>query len=209
MARLAFVGERIAIQPLLFACGPDVIHNKISYYAELFIYPIVIVALLLLDLARHGFAAHPRWLLAAAGGAMLWTLAEYLVHRFLYHEVAVLKQLHGLHHDRPSDLIGSPVWVSVVIFASFFALVAQVVDLQIASGMTAGLLAGYLLYLLVHDAVHRWPLAGPLPLHAWLRGCRLRHIRHHRDPHPGNFGVVTAFWDEVFGTALARPTRNA
>ncbi|MGY3452972.1 sterol desaturase family protein [Bradyrhizobium sp. USDA 4353] len=178
-------------------------HSKLSYYAELVIYPIVIVALLLLDLASHGFALPRRWLLAAACGAALWTLAEYLVHRFLYHEVTILKQLHGLHHARPSALIGSPVWVSVVIFATFFALVAEVTDLQIANGSTSGLILGYLLYLLVHDAVHRWPLAGQTRLHAWLRSCRLRHLRHHRDPKPGNFGVVTPFWDHVLGTALA------
>ncbi|MDU6835888.1 MAG: sterol desaturase family protein, partial [Bradyrhizobium sp.] len=135
-------------------------HSKISYYAELFLYPIVVAALLLFDLASNGVALQPRWLLAAAGGTLLWTLAEYLVHRFLYHEVAILKQLHGLHHARPSDLIGAPIWVSVVIFLSFFVLVASLADLQTASGTTSGLLTGYVLYLLVHDAVHHWPLAG-------------------------------------------------
>ncbi|CCE02969.1 sterol desaturase family protein [Bradyrhizobium sp. STM 3809] len=184
-------------------------HSKLSYYAELLLYPIVIVALLLLELARSGFVLQPRWLLALGAGAALWTLAEYLVHRFLYHEVKILKQLHGLHHARPSDLIGSPVWVSVVIFTTVFALVARGADLQIASGGTTGLLLGYLLYLLVHDAVHRWPLAGPSRLHAWLRSCRLRHLRHHRDPQPGNFGVVTPLWDHLLGTALTRRARRA
>ena len=184
-------------------------HSKISYYAELFLYPIVVAALLLFDLASNGVALQPRWLLAAAGGALLWTLAEYLVHRFLYHEVAILKQLHGLHHARPSDLIGAPILVSVVIFLSFFVLVASLADLQTASGTTSGLLTGYVLYLLVHDAVHHWPLAGQSLLQSWLRSCRLRHVRHHRGP-PGNFGVVTGVWDHVFGTALAPGrTRNA
>ncbi|MGC2776075.1 MAG: sterol desaturase family protein [Bradyrhizobium sp.] len=185
-------------------------HSKISYYAELFIYPIVVAGLLLFDLASSGFSLHQRWLLAALGGAALWTLAEYLVHRFLYHEVAILKQLHGLHHARPSDLIGAPIWVSAVIFLSFFALVAGLADVQTASGTTSGLLVGYVLYLLVHDAVHHWQLAGQSPLKSWLRSCRLRHVRHHRGPIPGNFGVVTGVWDYVFGTALAPGlTRNA
>ncbi|MGJ5216637.1 MULTISPECIES: sterol desaturase family protein [unclassified Bradyrhizobium] len=177
--------------------------SKLSYYAEFFIYPLVFAGLLLSDLASSGFDAHRRWLLAALGGAVLWTFAEYLVHRFLYHKVAVLKHLNGRHHAYPSDLIGAPSWVSVVIFVSFFALIARFSDLQTASGATAGLIAGYVLYLLVHDAVHHWQLTGQSPFHAWLRSCRLRHLRHHRDPVPGNFGVVTGLWDAVFGTMLA------
>ncbi|MGJ4946610.1 sterol desaturase family protein [Bradyrhizobium sp. HKCCYLS1011] len=173
--------------------------SKISYYAELFVYPVVVAGLLLYDVESDGFALHPRWLFAALCGAMLWTLAEYLVHRFVYHEVPVLKELHGMHHARPCDLVGAPIWVSVVVFLSFFAVVARFADLEIAGGSTSGLIVGYISYLLVHDAVHRWQLSE----HSWLRSCRLRHLRHHRDPIPGNFGVVTGFWDHVFGTVLA------
>jgi sterol desaturase/sphingolipid hydroxylase (fatty acid hydroxylase superfamily) len=65
--------------------------------------------------------------------------------------------------------------------------------------MTSGLIAGYVWYLLIHDAVHRWQLAEK----SWLRSHRLRHLRHHRYPVPGNFGVTTGVWDIVFGTAIA------
>lgn len=174
-------------------------HSRITYYAELFVYPLVVAVLLLYEIVGHGFAAHPRWFVAAVCGALFWTLAEYLVHRFVYHEVPVLKDLHGLHHDRPSDLVGAPVWVSVVIFVSWFVLVARLSDSETASGATSGLILGYVLYLMVHDAVHRWPLTE----NSLLRNHRLRHIRHHRGGEPGNFGVTTSFWDRVFGTEVA------
>jgi sterol desaturase/sphingolipid hydroxylase (fatty acid hydroxylase superfamily) len=176
----------------------NVNHTKIGYYAELFVYPIVVGGLLLYDVDRNGFALHSRWWFAAVCGAMVWTLAEYLVHRFIYHKVPVLRELHGLHHSRPSDFIGAPIWVSVVTFFSLFLVLALLWDVEIACGTTSGLIAGYVSYLLIHDAVHRWQLAEK----SWLRSHRLRHLRHHRYPVPGNFGVTTGVWDLVFRTTI-------
>jgi sterol desaturase/sphingolipid hydroxylase (fatty acid hydroxylase superfamily) len=173
-------------------------HSKIGYYAELFVYPIVVGGLLLYDVDDSGFALHLGWWLAAVCGAMLWTLAEYFVHRFVYHKVPILRELHGMHHSRPCEFIGAPIWVSVVSFSSFFFLLALLWDVQIASGTTSGLIVGYVSYLLIHDAVHRWQLDE----RSWLRSHRLRHLRHHRYPVPGNFGVTTGVWDLVFGTAI-------
>lgn len=179
--------------------GTNVNHTKMSYYAELFAYPVVVAGFVSYDLGGSGRAWQPSWWFAALSGAVLWTLAEYLVHRFVYHEVPILKELHGMHHSHPSDLIGAPIWVSMIIFSSFFWLVAVLSDPGTARGATAGLIAGYLSYLLIHAAVHRWPLTET----SWLRAHRLRHLRHHRYPEPGNFGVTTDVWDFVFGTAIA------
>lgn len=173
--------------------------NKIGYYAELFVYPPVVGGLLLYHVNANGFALHSRWWFATLCGAMLWTLVEYLVHRFVYHKVPVLKDLHGMHHAHPSDLIGAPIWVSMVSFCAIFVVLARGWDLEIAFGATGGLIVGYICYLLVHDAVHHWQLAE----RSWLRSHRLRHLRHHRYPVPGNFGVTTGIWDVVFGTAIS------
>ena len=174
-------------------------HNQIGYYAELFVYPLVVGGLLLYDVNANGLALHSRWWFATLCGAALWTLLEYLVHRFVYHKVPVLKDLHGMHHDHPSDLIGAPIWVSIAGFSAIFVLLARVGDLELACGATGGLIVGYICYMLIHDAVHRWQLAE----RSWLRGHRLRHLRHHRYPVPGNFGVTTGFWDVVFGTTIS------
>jgi sterol desaturase/sphingolipid hydroxylase (fatty acid hydroxylase superfamily) len=172
--------------------------TKIGYYADLFFYPIVVGGLLLYDLDGRGFALHSHWWCALACGAMLWTLVEYLLHRFVYHEVAVVRELHGMHHAHPNDFIGAPIWVSIVGFSSILAMLALLCDVEIACGITSGLIVGYLSYLLMHDAVHRWQLGE----RSWLRSHRLRHLRHHRNAEPGNFGVTTGFWDLVFGTAI-------
>lgn len=132
--------------------------TRIGYYAELFVYPIVVGGLLLYDIDGSGVALHSGWWFAAACGAMFWTLAEYLVHRFVYHKGPILRDLHGMHHSRRCDFIGAPIWVSAVSFCSFFFLLALLCDVQIASGTTSGLIVGYVSYLLIHDAVHRWQL---------------------------------------------------
>ncbi len=178
--------------------GVSVNRTKIGYYAELYVYPFVVGGLLLYDVDGNAFALHPRLWFAAVCGVMLWTLVEYLVHRFIYHKVPILRELHGMHHARPCDLIGSPIWVSIASFVVFFFILARLWDLEIALGTTSGLVAGYVWYLLIHDAVHRWQLAEK----SWLRSHRLRHRRHHRYPVPGNFGVTTGVWDVVFGTAI-------
>jgi len=172
--------------------------TKIGFYADLFFYPIVIGGWLLYDLCGRHFALHSRWWLAFVCGAMLWTLVEYLLHRFVYHEVAGIKELHGMHHARPNDFIGSPLWVSIASFACLLAGLALAWNLEIAWGITSGLMVGYVSYLLTHDAVHRWRLGE----RSWLRSHRLRHLRHHRYSEPGNFGVTTSFWDLVFGTEI-------
>src|ERR1700744_1384057 len=172
--------------------------TRIGYYADLFFYPFVALGLLLYQLNGSGFTLLSRWWLAFAVGAMVWTLVEYLLHRFVYHEVAVVKELHGMHHAHPGDLVGAPMWVSVTGFSCFLLLVAPLCGGEIALGTTCGLMVGYVSYLLVHDAVHRWQLGE----RSLLRSRRLWHLRHHRHPVPGNFGVTTGFWDVVFGTAI-------
>ena len=172
--------------------------SKLGYYADLFFYPVVLGGFLVFDLNGRGFLLQPRWWFAFVGGAMLWTLAEYLLHRFVYHEVAVVRDLHGMHHAHPNDFVGAPIWVSIIGFSFLLAVFVLLGGIEIASGITGGLIAGYISYLLVHDAVHRWPLGE----RSWLRNHRLRHLRHHRHPLPGNFGVTTGFWDYVFGTAI-------
>src|SRR6266849_7468353 len=43
-------------------------------------------------------------------GVVLWTLAEYLIHRYIFHYqpetrcgIGVLYVIHGVHHDYPND----------------------------------------------------------------------------------------------------------
>jgi sterol desaturase/sphingolipid hydroxylase (fatty acid hydroxylase superfamily) len=69
---------------------------------------------------------------------------------------------------------------------------------DLGTAATAGLVTGYLWYVFVHYATHHWRPRRD----SYLYRARMRHACHHHLSHSGNFGVTTAFWDHVFGTAL-------
>ena len=70
-----------------------------------------------------------------------------------------------------------------------------------ACALTLGVLIGYLLYAVTHHATHHWPAGS-----AWLKRRKRWHALHHHDAgRLGRFGVTSAFWDHVFGSAKGKP----
>jgi sterol desaturase/sphingolipid hydroxylase (fatty acid hydroxylase superfamily) len=129
-------------------------------------------------------------------GLAAWTLVEYWMHRFVFHRFPIGKRLHQLHHDHPSDPDAERSSLSTPLVASPFALVVLGgFGLDDGAPIFAGLLAGYLVFIAVHHAVHRWPIEPG----SWLYAIKLRHLAHHRFENR-NFGVTTGFWDIVFRT---------
>ena len=130
-------------------------------------------------------------------GAAAWTLLEYLVHRFAFHGYsAVGRRLHQLHHDHPSDPDAERSSLSTPLFAlPIGCLLTSAAGVEDGSAIFAGLLSGYLVFILVHYAVHRWPIEP----NSWLYSAKLRHLTHHRLENC-NYGVTTIFWDIVFRT---------
>jgi len=129
-------------------------------------------------------------------GVMAWTLLEYLVHRIVFHRCSAGRRLHRLHHDHPSDpdversslstpLIAFPIGLLLIVTAG----------VEDGSAIFAGLLLGYLAFIVVHYAVHRWPIEPD----SWLYSAKVRHLTHHRFDNC-NYGVTTILWDIVFRT---------
>ena len=65
------------------------------------------------------------------GGLLLWTLAEYLLHRYLFHysgprawQRRMHFVIHGVHHDFPqdSDRLVMPLGASIPMGVLFYAL---------------------------------------------------------------------------------------
>jgi sterol desaturase/sphingolipid hydroxylase (fatty acid hydroxylase superfamily) len=88
---------------------------------------------------------------------------------------------------------------TAIVFVGSFAPLAAVAPI-FASGLSAGMLAGYAAYSLVHHACHFWTLSPG----GYLYRMRLHHAAHHYSRDAGNFGVTTSFWDRVFGTLIQR-----
>ena len=175
--------------------------SKALYFGDLVLSPIAILALAVFALAGRDYWTIGLWLAALLAGIAAWTLLEYLVHRFVYHAVPIFEKFHDAHHEEPEALIGAPSFLMIgFIFLIFFVPLQTAFGLLVASGVTSGALVGYIGYMLVHHASHHFePRRGTL-----LYEARLRHMAHHFHATPGNYGVVTSFWDHVFSTNVER-----
>lgn len=137
--------------------------------------------------------------MTVALGVFLWTLVEYLLHRFAFHRYAKwTHSYHPRHHAAPRDiqfLFATPVWVaggSAIGFAIFFLVMGSATE---ALKLLAGFLAGYAYYEFVHYRIHF--RAGETWL---LRKQRSAHFQHHFYDPTRRFGVTTPLWDWVFRT---------
>lgn len=165
----------------------------------------VIVALLI-EGALRGAGLKSVYLIL--GGYAFWTLAEYWIHRAVFHlepEKGIGARLHwiihGVHHDHPNDpmRLVMPPSVSVplaILFAlAFYAVLGSPDFLP----FTAGFLGGYLLYDMLHYHVHHH--VPRTRIGRWLREL---HMRHHFQDDERGYGISAPWWDWVFRTAPRR-----
>jgi sterol desaturase/sphingolipid hydroxylase (fatty acid hydroxylase superfamily) len=146
-----------------------------------------------------------------AGGLLVWTLAEYAIHRFVFHFEPkanhrtlerALFLFHGIHHVQPqikSRLVMPPL-VSVPLAALFYALFAVVVGSWLArprwvNALFAGFIIGYVCYDMIHYATHHLPMRGRL-----MKALKRQHMQHHFQNPDERYGVSTPIWDVAFGT---------
>jgi sterol desaturase/sphingolipid hydroxylase (fatty acid hydroxylase superfamily) len=173
--------------------------SRAGYYSDFVAYPLIILTLATVALSSPDSIALLKWLTACAVGIVGWTLAEYCIHRFVFHRVPVFARMHHMHHATPGALIGAPLWSSLSAFGfGVFIPLWWQAGLDIAGGVTIGLMFGYLWYMLVHTAIHRWRLDRS----SLLYQAKLRHMRHHQAREEGNFGVTTSLWDRLLGTKI-------
>jgi sterol desaturase/sphingolipid hydroxylase (fatty acid hydroxylase superfamily) len=144
-------------------------------------------------------------LLSIVIGYVLWTLAEYWIHRMIFHfePTSGLGSrlhwiIHGVHHDHPNDpmRLVMPPSVSVPLTLLFGWVFTIVAGFDWGVAVFSGFLVGYLAYDMLHYHTHHH-----VPKTRLGRRMRELHMRHHfQDDHTG-FGVSAPYWDHVFGTA--------
>lgn len=133
----------------------------------------------------------------------IWTLFEYLAHRFIFHWLEKYKSLsrliyllHGNHHEYPRDrdrLFMPPV-PSILISGTIFGIF-YLIGGKYAFPFFSGFIFGYLLYASMHYAIHA--IAPPFK---WLKPLWSNHHLHHYKNEEAGFGVSNLFWDKLFGT---------
>ncbi len=171
-------------------------HSRAAYAADFVAYGLVVTALALW--LGVGTPASQRAAVCAlvALGLLVWTLLEYLAHRFVLHHLPPFSVWHAEHHERPTALICTPTLVSAALIVLLVFLPALALGrLWRAAALTLGVTAGYLVYSCVHHALHHWHGGG-----RWLHARKHSHALHHRPGSAGHYGVTTTFWDHVFGT---------
>jgi sterol desaturase/sphingolipid hydroxylase (fatty acid hydroxylase superfamily) len=133
--------------------------------------------------------------LLVAGGVLLWTLVEYLLHRCLLHGWAKAAREHAKHHRDTHALIATPLMVMPLLAVLIFAALAYATSMGDAALLMFGLYGGYNYFVIVHHMQHFHPeLLARSSL--FERNLRL-HELHHR--HPGtHFGISCSIWDWAF-----------
>ena len=147
-----------------------------------------------------GMAASAAWFVAGLG---LWTLMEYVIHRFSFHfapggrlGVMFAYMIHGVHHAYPEDhrrwvmppIVSLPIGLGLYfIFSPLFG--------RYINPLAAGVALGYLVYDLTHYVIHRGRVKSRIG-----RFLRSHHMQHHYSTPERRFGVSSPFWDYVFRT---------
>jgi dihydroceramide fatty acyl 2-hydroxylase len=137
-------------------------------------------------------------------GLAFWTLAEYLLHRFVFHfepDTTWGRRLHfiihGVHHDYPHDpmRLVMPPSVSVPLATLVFLGFRLVLGTEWSLPFFAGFLIGYLIYDMTHFHIHHHRSDNKLSL-----ALRRYHYRHHFQQSDRGYGVTSSLWDRVFRT---------
>ena len=145
-----------------------------------------------------------------AAGILLWTLIEYLLHRYVFHaspgkshnSKVQIFITHGYHHEFTNDpwrLVAPPV-MSWTIGAAVVALYYLVFGANYYAPLFAGTCLGYIAYDWIHYYTHH-----ARPKTAVGKFLRRYHMEHHFKDPTTHFGLSSPLWDLVFGT-YSRPT---
>lgn len=174
--------------------------SKIHFSVPLFIYIPVIIYFIFRAFANNldvvSFAGY--FLL----GLAVWTITEYILHRFVfhYHPKSQWGQrihfiFHGVHHDYPRDAkrLVMPPSASIPLAVAFYFLFSLFLkDKSHLFAFFPGFLLGYLVYDMMHYAMHHYNFKTPF----WKK-IKQHHMLHHYDDPTKGYGVSSALWDKI------------
>jgi len=177
--------------------------SRVHFTVPLYIYVPVILVMLYLSIFNYSISTI-NIILLFIGGIAAWTLAEYILHRFVFHFKAKSEfgkkihfMFHGVHHDYPSDSkrLVMPPSVSIPLAILFFFIFKLIFGDALMLPFFAGFILGYLFYDITHYAIHHFNMHSKF----WL-AIKNHHMLHHYQDEYKGYGVSTPFWDLIFGT---------
>jgi dihydroceramide fatty acyl 2-hydroxylase len=150
-------------------------------------------------------------------GLFVWTLAEYMGHRFVFHfqprapwQDRLLFVLHGVHHLQPqikTRLVMPPLLtipLAVPVYGVFYLLWGLALGAPPPLYPAfAGFVVGYVSYDMLHYATHHFPLRWRT-----LKALKRHHMLHHFKTPQQRFGVSSPLWDIVCRTHETPPPKG-
>jgi sterol desaturase/sphingolipid hydroxylase (fatty acid hydroxylase superfamily) len=150
-----------------------------------------------------------------AAGLLLWSLAEYLLHRYVFHfepEAPWLQRvwylIHGVHHEQPqckTRLVMPPILsipLALLHYAVFYLVIGFLLGApRWVAPIFSGFITGYLIYDMVHYATHHLAMKW-----GFLKFLKRYHLLHHYKTPDDRYGISSPIWDVVFGTRPPKDT---
>lgn len=152
-------------------------------------------------------------------GVPVWTLVEYLFHRYVLHGHFApgkgivrkflherLDPLHWKHHAHPFDghHINGEIWDLLPLFfvAAPASFIAPIYTLPV---LLAGVVQSYVAEEWIHHSVHFYNFRSP-----YFRYIKRHHFYHHSPKGiEEGYGLTNGFWDIVFKTRYPATIREA
>jgi len=179
--------------------------TRAPYAVSFTYYALVVSGLFVISILYTDFTI-AKTLRLFFSGLLIWTLYEYLLHRFVFHfinENKIVKRfhymVHGVHHAYPRDpeRVTMPPVPGTIIACIIFSVHYLVLRNE-AFAFVSGVLCGYNLYTLIHYATHAWKPSKRFKF--WWT----YHALHHYKYPDKAYGVSSPLWDYVFGTVPPR-----
>ncbi len=139
-------------------------------------------------------------------GLAVWTITEYVMHRFIfhYHPTSEFGKkihfiFHGVHHDYPRDKkrLVLPPSVSIPLATAFYFLFASFLAKQFLFAFFPGFLLGYLMYDMLHYAMHHHNFKNGI-----MKRVKQHHMLHHYQNPEKGYGVSSSLWDIILRTGF-------
>jgi len=181
--------------------------SRVHFTVPLYIYVPVILLMMYLSIYVYNLSAL-NIIVLFFGGIFVWTLAEYMLHRFVFHYNAKSEfgkkihfMFHGVHHDYPSDSkrLVMPPSVSIPLAVLFFFFFRLLIGEYLMLPFFAGFILGYLFYDISHYAIHHFNMHSKF----WL-AIKNHHMLHHYQDEYKGYGVSSPFWDVIFRTTFKK-----
>lgn len=142
-------------------------------------------------------------------GLAVWTITEYILHRFVFHFEPTSNWgkrihfiFHGVHHDYPKDArrLVMPPSASIPLAIGFYFLFSLLfTNTTYLCSFYAGFIAGYLVYDMMHYAMHHYNFKSAL-----MKRVKQHHMLHHYNDPTKGYGVSSSLWDEIFKSGFPK-----